>query len=328
MISNLSKVLVLDVSSYVGGHLFNHLGKKRAVGTYFRSPIAGCRYFDALSMGLADVVHNPEECSHAVILFADTKPDSCAADVVKSRALNVDSTKRVIDRLVEWQIKPIFASTESVFDGVSGNYVESDTPNPILIYGQQKLEIEEYLQDYCQHFTIVRLAKVFGSQRGDSTLFTSWLDAIARSEIIHCAYDQVFSPIHVEDVVESISRLIDLDCDGVYHIANTGAYSRIQLLYTLLDQLREISSVEVKVVPCSIHDFDLTEKRPLDVSMTPGKLIKSTGIQIKSIEEAVGQLVTSVSDALGSLALDTPRPRTGSRSGAPTGSEFPATKLV
>lgn len=286
-----NKILVLDGCSYVGGHLVACLGAERAVTTYYRTPVESAAYFDALTMDLSQVIQSPEEYSHAVILLAITNMDYCAADVTRSYALNVASVKRVIDFLNQWDIKPVFTSTESVFDGVKGNYDEADPPNPIVTYGRQKVEVEKYIQSCCQHYTVVRLGKVFGSQRDDGTLFTSWLDAIERSEVIRCANDQVFSPIHIEDVVKGITRLIDMDCDGLFHLANPKAYSRLELLDVLRSEVRGFSSVEINVVPCSIHEFGLLEERPLNVSMKPDKYIRTTGMEIRAVEDVVRDIV-------------------------------------
>lgn len=279
------KVLILGGSSFVGKHLFAAMGTERSIATYNNTPIPNGVHFDSLTMSLADVLDNPEAISHAVILFGDTEPDSCASDIPKSNALNVGSIKRVIDYLNQWKIKPIFTSTESIFDGVRGNYDESDPPNPILTYGHQKVEVERYLQSCCPSYAIIRLPKMFGSERGDGTLFTSWLDAIERSEVIHCAEDQIFSPIHVGDVVKSLIRSTEIDCQGIYHLSNPNAYSRLQLLNILLSHVAEYSSLDTEVVPCSIHDFDLVEKRPVNTSMNPAKWIRLTGLQITPIDD-------------------------------------------
>lgn len=192
-------VLILGGSSYIGQHLWSRLGPDKAIATYYTNPIPGGMYFDSLSMDLADIIDTPETISHAVILFGDTNPETCAADKAKSQALNVDSIKRVLEYLRYWRIKPIFISSEHVFDGTKGNYIESDPVTPILTYGQQKAEIERYLQDHFDEFVIIRLAKVFGAHRGDGTLFTNWLDDINRRQIIYCAHDQIFSPIWQRD---------------------------------------------------------------------------------------------------------------------------------
>ena len=235
-------------------------------------------------MTLSDVVEAPEEISHAIILLGITKPDSVAADVGFSNALNVDGIKSIVDQLEHWQITPVFASTESVFDGLKGNYVETDPANPILTYGRQKVEIESYLQETCDEFIVLRLARVLGSQRGDGTLFDEWLDAIERRERIYCAYDQVSSPIYIEDVVTAIISLMDNGYSGIFHLSNHQSFSRLELLEMLVAGLAERPSVRPEIVPCSIRDLDLRENRPLDISMRPDKLVAAIDLPITAVE--------------------------------------------
>lgn len=272
--------LILGGSSYVGQHLWTTLGTDKAIPAYYSQPIHGGVYFDSLSMNLADIIEMPEAISHAVILLGDTNPETCAADITKSRALNVDSIKRILEYLKSWRIKPVFISSEFVFDGTKGNYVESDPVNPILVYGRQKVEIERYLQDRFDEFIVVRLAKVFGAQRGDGTLFMNWLNDIEQCRIIYCARDQVFSPIYIDDAVAAIIRLIESDCNGTFHLSGHRPFSRLGLLNILLAYVGE----QTEVIPCSIHDFGLAEKRPLNVSMRPDKLVRITGLQIGDVE--------------------------------------------
>lgn len=289
MTSVSGRVLVLGGSGYVGRRLVARLGPARAVATYCSRPIDSGVHFDALTMDVSDLIGGGSPISHAVILFGDPNPESCAADVATSTALNVDSIRSVIDRLVALRIKPVFISSEFVFDGVKGNYVETDAVNPVLIYGRQKVAVERHLERMCGDYAIVRLAKVFGAGRGDGTLFTSWLEAIERGAPIRCAQDQTFSPIHVEDVAEALVRLVESDCRGVFHLAGPRPYRRIELLRILLARVpREAAAVDV--IPCSIHDFPLRERRPLDVSMRPDKLVDATGVAIRDAETACAEI--------------------------------------
>ena len=222
------KILILGGGSYIGRHLCNSIGKDHAIATYHKKPINNGICFDSLSMDLSDILKNFDAISHAVILLGDTNPETCAKDIEKSTALNVDSIKTIINCLKLHQITPVFCSSEFVFDGVKGNYTEEDPVNPILIYGKQKVEIEKYIQNTCEHFIIVRFSKVFGSEKGDGTIFTNWLDAINNNEKISCACDQVFSPICIEDVTRSIIDLINNDCNGIFHISGRKTYNRIE----------------------------------------------------------------------------------------------------
>jgi dTDP-4-dehydrorhamnose reductase len=59
----------------------------------------------------------------------------------------------------------------------------------------------------------------------------------------------------------------------------------------LLNEIKKYMPLAVKVDPCSILGFDLPEKRPIDVSMKPDKLIKATGIQLGYPRKACERIV-------------------------------------
>jgi len=285
------KVLILGGSSFIGRHLYSRLGEKKAVATYFNTPIPQGIYFDSLSMSLSDTGQDLNSISHAVILLGDTNPETCFSYYERSQLLNVDSIKRIIDELVRWDIKIIFTSSEFVFDGTQGQYRETDPVSPILIYGSQKSEVEKYIQEKSSDYVIARLAKVCGDELGDGTLFTNWMDAMDRVDRLKCARDQVFSPIYVGDVVESIMSLMEGDCRGIFHVSGAKSYARIELLNMLKRHMSRDFSVKVSVESCSIRDFDLREKRPLDTSMNSAKLVEETGVQLTDMDTLCQRIV-------------------------------------
>jgi dTDP-4-dehydrorhamnose reductase len=286
-----AKVLILGGSSFVGRHLFRRLGPERAIATYCHTPLEGGVYFDSLTMRLEEIIPDPAGISCAVILLGDTDPDSCCADRKKSRALNVESIKAILDYLKKWRIKPIFTSSEFVFDGKQGNYTEADPAKPILLYGEQKAQIEKYIQDNFCDFVIFRLAKVFGSTPGDGTLFSNWLGLLDKSDEITCAADQIFSPVYVDDVTRVIEMAIDKNIRGVFHLAGPRAFARIDLLRMLLTCAEKYGCRQIRVVPKSIHDFKLREKRPLNVSMRSDKLVRTLGLTLSDTEEICRSMV-------------------------------------
>lgn len=276
----------------MGRHLFARLGVDRAVATYCRNHIQGGVYFDSVRMQLPDIIKRPEEISCAAILLGDTDPEACAMDIKKSQAVNVKKIRSILDYLKGWRIKPVFTSSEFVFDGTHGNYVETDPVSPILTYGRQKVEIEKYIRDNFSEFIILRLAKVYGSQLGDGTIFANWIEAIKKgATTLQCAYNQRFSPVYVSDVVQAFIRTAENGLNGIFHLAGERSFLRIELLNMLLSCIQEYKPVKIKVVPRSIHDFKLREKRPLDVSMRPDKLIKAAGIKLHQAEAICREMV-------------------------------------
>ncbi len=279
-------ILLLGASSYVGQHIYGGLSSASVIATHNSKPVSGSIHFDVTRMDLASILPEGADVTHALILYAETRLDACKADLKRSYELNVSSTKKVIDQLVDRGIKPIFTSSEYVFDGEKGGYTEDDPAHPTTVYGSQKVEIEQYLDQRCPDYATLRLAKVFGTDPNDRTILSGWLDQIRDGEEIRCARDQVYSPIHIDDVVASANAAVRLNLSGVYHVANPKPWSRLGMLRALLSAIK----ADANVVECSIRDFDFLDNRPLDLSMEPGKIMEAASLQFKTVPVACAEL--------------------------------------
>jgi dTDP-4-dehydrorhamnose reductase len=236
--------------------------------------------FDVTRDDVAPLV-DEAEARCAVLLLGDTKPDSCVADPERSEEVNVRGMVRLVDRLAGLGVKPIFTSSEFVFEGEKGDYLETDPAEPVLLYGAQKLAVERHLRERCPDHAILRLAKVYGQTPGDGTFFTGWAEALRQgTTAMRCAADQRFSPVLVDDVVEGVVRAARRDLQGTYHLGGPEGRSRIELLEMLLAACARRTSRRMEVEPCSIHDFDLPEKRPLDVSMRVDAIVDALDLEL------------------------------------------------
>ena len=285
----MKKVLILGGSSYVGRHLIAKINPNNVLFTYNKTTISGGVRFDSTVMDIEEIV-DLNEVNSAVILLGDTNPETCIEDVEKSENLNVLSIKRIIDTLSTYNIKVIFASSEFVYDGGTGNYIESDKTKPILLYGKQKLEIEHYIRKNISTHTILRFAKIYGSELDDKTLFTSWLKLVELESNIVCADDQYFSPVHIDNVVDTILFAISNEMRGIFNLAGPVRKSRMELLLILIREINKIEDCNTNVLPCSIDDFNLNEKRPKDVSMNPSKLVSATGVKLVYPDEVCAEI--------------------------------------
>jgi len=288
------QLLIIGADGYVGSRMYAEIGPSRAVATYFLNEIDDGHYFDAMSMSLSEVVKSPESISHAVILYGDTKPDSCAANPEAAYAVNVVSIKSVVDWLNKYGITTVFTSTESVFNGEKGDYTEEDSPSPLHPYGLQKIEVEDYIQANCDSYIIARLGRVFGSTPGDGTLLDEFVNLIRAKETIYCAYDQIFSPVYVSDVISGIVKLIEADCTGLFHLCNPVAHSRLQILDQMIVSLGKYEKVEPNVIPCEINSLGLDATRPLNISMRPDKLVAAISIKLSNLEQICNTMAVNV----------------------------------
>jgi dTDP-4-dehydrorhamnose reductase len=279
------EILILGASKNVGRHLLARLGA-RALGTVNKSVLPGAMPFDALNMDIAGILDDYPSLTKAVILYGETDPEVCATDPEGTEALNVRSIKRVVDTLAARGHYIIFMSSQFVFDGTKGDYTEQDEPNPILLYGLQKMKVERYLAQTCDHYAVLRLSKAVGDEPRDGTLFPNWVeDILSGRRVIRVATDQILSPIYTPDVVEGLVRTLDLELQGVYHLAGARSYARNELSELLLAELGRRADFALEVIPCSIQDFPVREPRPLDVSLRPDKLVAASGLALTSMDE-------------------------------------------
>ena len=260
------------------------------MATYCSTPFAGGAHFNILDTPISGILNGSNDISHAFLLSAVSKPDDCHRDEAYSRNLNVERMKMLISDLLNRGVTPVFFSTESVFDGAQGNYVETDSPRPLMAYGRQKLEIESFLRAQSDNHIIIRLGRVFGSRRGDGTLFTAWLEQLEKDQNIRCATDNIFSPIHIADAAESLRLLVQQNLTGTYHLAGPDALSRYDMLETLVREYTRHRPYRGRIVPCKMRDFATPEPRPLDISLNPGKIIEATGFQIRGAVDWIGRI--------------------------------------
>lgn len=292
--SDRGKFLVLGASGLLGRHLLALLGPGRSIATYRSHPIEGGIPFDASSMRLRDtLLRGSHGIDAAFLLYGVTTLDDCARDPVGTSRINVESLKRAIDDLSEAGVKPIFASSDAVFDGRLGMRAEQDPPNPVLTYGKQKLQVERYLQSTNRPSVIARMSKLVSATSERRNLFDEWAGQIERDETIRCANDLIFSPADVNDAAHALIRMVEDSFSGVFHVCGPQAISRLELLNLLIEKIRQRRDIRPRVSVCSMREIDFLEPRPLDVSMRPGKLYSVLGKAFRSMEAVCSEFAAN-----------------------------------
>ena len=290
------KFLIVGGSGYVGKHLFEKTGPERAVATWYRHAMDGGVHLAPDSDDLAAFIRHHGPFSHAVILHGITHIETCHTDKNRSQKVNVEGIKRLILALLDVKIKPIFASTEQVFDGKTGGYTESDPTDPLCTYGKQKVEVENFLQSLGCDYAIFRLSKVYGAHLNDGTILSNWLDDIQNNRLIRCATDQRFAPIFIDDVTSAFLQAVDANHSGIFHLCGPEHLSRADMLHILLDHLKARFNMiqDVPIEYCLINDFKFSETRPIDISMNPKKWIETSGLVLHNMETVCKQLVNAL----------------------------------
>jgi len=265
-------VLIIGSDGKLGSGLMRKL-KIRARGTTRRANLLPHEiFFDLLNQESIQNLKKVSDCRFAIIVAAISDPDQCYINQKLSNSINVDSTISVLKILKDMRIKPIFVSTEMVFNGTGELYSEFDKPEPILVYGRQKLEVENFILDNFDDFTILRLSKIYSSQNNDKSILNSFFEDISSNKEAAYAKDQYFSPTLQDDFEISVSKLIEKDLAGVFHLSSSCRVSRWDLFELFANAIGNFG----KVKPCLLSDIEFLEKRPMDLSLNGEKLSKAT----------------------------------------------------
>ncbi|GGK60093.1 dTDP-4-dehydrorhamnose reductase [Rufibacter glacialis] len=120
-------------------------------------------------------------------------------------------------------------SSDLVFDGEKMEpYLEEDQPQPLNVYGRSKTQAEEQVLAAMPQALVIRTSAFFGPWDEHNFVYHA-LRAIAHQEPFKAAEDSFITPTYVPDLVNmALDLLIDGE-SGIWHLANTGAYSWAQL---------------------------------------------------------------------------------------------------
>src|SRR2546423_1860593 len=168
---------------------------------------------DLEALGQLFAKEKPELVIHCA---AVTKSVACAQNPALARKLNVDVTA-ALAKLAD-HIPFVFFSTDLVFDGQKGNYVETDPVNPLNLYAETKVAAEQVVLRNPRH-TIIRTSLNFGdSPTGDRSFNEELRRAWHEGKTLRLFTDEFRCPIPVAVTAQAVWALVAQKQPGLYHL--------------------------------------------------------------------------------------------------------------
>lgn len=217
----------------------------------------------------------------AVICAGIGNPKLCESDPQKSYECNVIGTLKLCKSLIFNGIKPVVFSSDYVFDGQLLEYTEISSTSPLNSYGRQKAELEE--QALNLDCLIVRLSKVYGTQKGDKSLIDEMALNFFQKKEVRAASDQIFAPLHVDDVVRSVMALLMKKCRGLYNLAGDEKMSRHQLAKKIAEKMGKKEFLK----EISLDDLSETFRRPKNTVLVCKKLKKELETAFMTLDQSI-----------------------------------------
>jgi dTDP-4-dehydrorhamnose reductase len=189
----------------------------------------------------------------------------------------------------------IHYSTDYVFDGKSQTpYRETDTPNPLNVYGQTKFAGEQAIQAVGGKHLILRTTWVYGN-RGHNFFLTMLRLGKERPEL-KIVNDQIGAPTWCRFIAQASADmirqcLIKSDLWGLYHLTADNYTSWHGFAETIFKHLNFPNAPRLMAIPST--EYPLPAKRPLYSVLSNQKIQNSFRIYSPSWKSLFESCITS-----------------------------------
>jgi dTDP-4-dehydrorhamnose reductase len=216
---------------------------------------------------------------------AMTNVDGCEADPEAA-----DRGNRLTSENLAVVLPPtchlIYISTDQVYPDVSGPHLEG-TEDPVNAYGRSKLAGEQAILHHPGG--LVLRTSFFGPSKtpGRQSLSDFVVENLSANRNITLFEDILFSPLHVNTLVELIFELVDRQATGIFNLASRDGLSKAEFALRIAHHLN-LQTVTA-IIGTSVNQLGRAV-RTADLRMSPGHFEQTLGRQMPSLRQEIEKL--------------------------------------
>ena len=237
--------------------------------------------------------YHPEVVIHTAAM---TQVDQCQLHQQQCHAINALGTRNVVQAAEKVGAYLVHLSTDFVFDGEQGDYVETDETNPVSFYGETKVKAEQYVLQSNLRAAIIRTVLVYGvTENLSRSNIVLWAKgALERGEKINVVNDQVRTPTLVEDLASACVAVAGIRAEGIFHVSGKDRMSVIEIAQAVA---RYFQLDESLIHPIASKDLNQPANRPPRTGFWLDKATVTWGYNPRSFQEGL-QIVADQLDAM------------------------------
>lgn len=220
---------------------------------------------------------------------AYTDVDNAEDNAEVAIKVNSEGVCNLVNALKSVNGKLIHISTDYVFDGSNSNpYKESDTVNPIGVYGKTKRDGELYVINSNIDAIVIRTSWLY-SYYGNNFVKKIYNSGLINREL-KVVKDQIGSPTYAKDLAK---LCLDIFCANLfseiskkgrlYHYSNEGEISWFDFAVEII----KLSNINCKVLPVLSKDYISKVNRPNHSVLDKTKIKKDFDIEIPHWKEGL-----------------------------------------
>jgi dTDP-4-dehydrorhamnose reductase len=209
--------------------------------------------------------YKPDLIIHCAAL---SKSTACQQNPALAKKINVEVTAQLADLAAS--IPFVFLSSDLVFDGRQGNYLESAHVNPLSVYGETKAAAEQIVLAH-PRAVVIRTSLTAGiSPTGDRGFNEEMRRSWQQGRSLTLFTDEFRCPIPAVATAQAIWELAVRNQPGLFHVAGTERLSRFQIGQLLAARWPQLNP---KLQPGLLKDYRGDPRSP-DTSLNSAKAQK------------------------------------------------------
>jgi dTDP-4-dehydrorhamnose reductase len=227
--------------------------------------------------------------THVIHTAAITNVDYCEDHIDECQTVNVEATKFLVQVSNTYKAHIQFLSTDFVFDGEKGNYIETDPVNPLSVYAQSKVDGEKIVQELAENWSIARTIIVYGEghnlSRSNIVLWAR--EALKSGNPLTIVDDQFRAPTWADDLAWGCLAIVLKNKQGIFHLSGPETMSIIDLVYRIADFYQLPKN---QVTPSKSSNLNQAAKRPPKTGFDLTKAKIELGYNPMKLEETLSLL--------------------------------------
>lgn len=211
----------------------------------------------------------------------------CESNKKLADKLNIDASEEIAKLAKSCNAKLFYISTDSVFNGIAGNYNETEMPSPLNYYAFTKYTGELKVLEFYEKNSLIIRTNIYGLNQPFRNTIAEWaLKEWAKNKQINGFEDVYFNALYTGQLAKILKNLIELNVDE--KILNIGSSEFISK-YDFLNKLRLKFGFENALLKKSnSSEFISNIMRPLNTSLNLSKLEKI--LDVPTFEDGINKL--------------------------------------
>lgn len=259
------KVFISGASGLVGGNCLKYFKEMgwNVIGSHLSFSTEETVFFNTLEPSHPEnfdvTTFRPDVIVHCGAL---THVDYCEANPEESYEKTVQSTKNLIELSKKCDARFVYISTDYVFDGVHGPYLEDAPLNPLSVYARHKLEAEELSLKELENTLVLRVTNVYGNEIRNKNFVSRIIEQCKEGKklTLKLPYDQFASPANAWDIARAMYVLLKDGKTGIYHISGSDYMNRVELALRVISYFPDAT---YDLIPVSTAALNQPAARPL-----------------------------------------------------------------